>query len=169
MAAQDQAEIVAAALPEEHVVVFRLSEEYYALDIQLVQRIVRMQPITAIPGAEDWVKGITNLRGRVVPVLDLGRRCGKAVADISQETRIVVVNAEEGMVGLTVDAVTEVMRIPGESISAAKGIVSPEQVAFMRGIAQLPDRLISLMDLEKVLPTAEKDARTTAAEALAAA
>lgn len=169
MESQDQAEIVAEALPEEHVVVFRLSDEYYALDIHLVQEIVRMQTITAIPGAEEWVKGITNLRGRVVPVLDLGRRCGKPVGDVSPETRIVVVNAEDGMVGLTVDAVTEVMRIPGESIAEAKGVVSPEQVAFLRGIAQLPDRLISLMDLEKVLPTAESEARESGKSALIAA
>ena len=169
MASEDMETTAEEILPEEHVVVFRLANEYYALDIQLVQEIVRMQTITAIPGAEEWVRGITNLRGRVVPVLDLGRRCGKSIAELSTETRIVVVNAVDGMVGLTVDSVTEVMRIPGEAITSPTGVVSREQAAFLRGIAKLPDRLVSLMDLEKVLPTPETESRSSSEQALVAA
>ena len=87
---------------EEHVVIFRLAEEFYALDIQTVQEIVRMQSITSIPGADPWVEGITNLRGRVVPVIDLRNRCNVTANEHTPETRIVVVSAASGMVGLIV-------------------------------------------------------------------
>jgi purine-binding chemotaxis protein CheW len=137
---------------EEHVVIFRLAEEYYALDIQAVQEIVRMQTITSIPGAEAWVEGITNLRGRVVPVLDLRRRCGVPAGDHTAETRIVVVSSASGMVGLIVDAVTEVLRIPAEHVEPPSAIVSVPENTYLRGIAKLPDRLVSLMDLDGVIP-----------------
>lgn len=142
---------------EEHVVIFRLADEYYALDIQAVQEIVRMQAITSIPGADAWVEGITNLRGRVVPVIDLRRRCGIDTSEYTAETRIVVVGSANGMVGLIVDAVSEVMRIPSEQIEPPSSIVSVPENSYLRGVAKLDDRLVSLMDLEGVLPAAESE------------
>jgi purine-binding chemotaxis protein CheW len=147
----------AIPLAEEHVVIFRLADEFYALDIQAVQEIVRMQTITAIPGSEAWVEGITNLRGRVVPVIDLRRRCSLAAGDYTSETRIVVVTSASGMVGLIVDAVSEVMRIPGELVELPGGIVNIPEHAYLRGIAKLEDRLVSIMDLDGVLPDATRE------------
>ena len=138
---------------EEHVVIFRLADEFYALDIQAVQEIVRMQTITSIPGSDFWVEGITNLRGRVVPVVDLRKRCGVEAGEYSAETRIVVVGSATGMVGLIVDAVSEVMRIPGDQVEQPSSIVAVPENTYLRGIAKLEDRLVSLMDLEGVLPT----------------
>ncbi len=138
---------------EEHVVVFRLAEEYYALDIQAVQEIVRMQTITSIPGSDAWVEGITNLRGRVVPVIDLRRRCNIIASEYTPETRIVVVSSTNGMVGLIVDAVSEVMRIPSDQIEPPSSIVSVPENSYLRGVAKLDERLVSLMDLEGVLPS----------------
>ncbi|MBI5947586.1 MAG: purine-binding chemotaxis protein CheW [Chloroflexi bacterium] len=138
---------------EQHVVIFRLADEYYALDIQAVQEIVRMQPITSIPGSDAWVEGITNLRGRVVPVIDLRRRCGVRDSEPTAETRIVVVSSPNGMVGLIVDAVSEVMRIPSEQVEPPSTIVSVPENTYLRGIAKLEDRLVSLMDLDGVLPS----------------
>ena len=142
---------------EEHVVIFRLANEFYALDIQAVQEIVRMQTITSIPGADPWVEGITNLRGRVVPVLDLRVRCGVAAAEPTTETRIVVVSGHGGMVGLIVDAVSEVLRIPADQVEPPNAIVSVPANSYLRGIAKLEDRLISLMDLEGVLPSPQSE------------
>ena len=144
---------VAQPTTEEHVVIFRLADEYYALDIQCVQEIVRMQTITSIPGADAWVEGITNLRGRVVPVIDLRRRCSVPSSEYTAETRIVVVSSANGMVGLIVDAVSEVMRIPSEQIEPPSSIVSVPENSYLRGVAKLDDRLVSLMDLEGVLPS----------------
>lgn len=164
----DMAEVSAHATTEEHVVVFRLSEEYYALDIQAVQEIVRMQTITTIPGADAWVEGITNLRGRVVPVIDLRRRCNVVASDYTPETRIVVVSSRNGMVGLIVDAVSEVMRIPSDQIEPPSGIVSVPENSYLRGVAKLEERLVSLMDLEGVLPGEDVDAAEEQVEVAAA-
>ena len=137
---------------EEHVVIFRLGQEYYAIDIQTVQEIVRMQAITAIPGTDFWVEGITNLRGRVVPVIDLRKRCNVTVSDYTPETRIVVVSSATGMVGLIVDAVSEVMRIPSDQVEVPSSVVNVSENTYLRAIAKLDDRLVSLMDLNGVLP-----------------
>lgn len=154
------------AAEEEHVVIFRLAAEYYGLDIQAVQEIVRMPAITSIPGSDYWVEGITNLRGRVVPVIDLRKRCGVEVGEHTAETRIVVVGSEIGMVGLIVDAVSEVMRIPAEQVEPPSAIVSVPENTYLRGVAKLEDRLVSLIDLAGVLPAgAEDDPAVVAARA----
>lgn len=161
----DSTNTTAAATREEHVVVFRLADEYYALDIQTVQEIVRMQTITSIPGSDPWVEGITNLRGRVVPVIDLRRRCNVAANEHTPETRIVVVGSPAGMVGFIVDAVSEVMRIPGEQVELPSSIVAVPENSYLRGVAKLNDRLVSLMDLEGVLPSGPAAAEEFAAAA----
>ncbi|MEO8539351.1 MAG: chemotaxis protein CheW [bacterium] len=155
------------ASAEEHVVIFRLADEFYALDIQTVQEIVRMQTITSIPGSDVWVEGITNLRGRVVPVIDLRKRCGVDAGEYTPETRIVVVSSATGMVGLIVDAVSEVMRIPGDQVEQPSAIVSVPENTYLRGIAKLEDRLVSLMDLEGVLPASTEAEFELAAAAAA--
>jgi purine-binding chemotaxis protein CheW len=162
-------EVSGQPVTEEHVVIFRLADEYYALDIQTVQEIVRMQTITSIPGSDFWVEGITNLRGRVVPVIDLRKRCGVDAGEYTAETRIVVVSSATGMVGLIVDAVSEVMRIPGDQVETPSAIVSVPENTYLRGIAKLDDRLVSLMDLEGVLPASESGEFEYAATAAAAA
>lgn len=160
-------EISGQPATEEHVVIFRLADEFYALDIQTVQEIVRMQTITSIPGSDFWVEGITNLRGRVVPVIDLRKRCGVDAGEYTAETRIVVVSSAGGMVGLIVDAVSEVMRIPGEQVETPSAIVTVPENTYLRGIAKLEDRLVSLMDLEGVLPSSNEAEYEFAAAAAA--
>jgi len=168
MSTRNDAQEAPQAAKEEHVVVFRLGDEYYALDIQTVQEIVRMQAITAIPGTDDWVEGITNLRGRVVPVIDLRKRCGIPAREHTGETRIVVVTSEQGMVGLIVDAVSEVLRIPGELIEPPSAIVTAPENGYIRGIAKLEQRLVSLMDLEGVLPSEDHEMYSAESEVQAA-
>lgn len=150
---------------EEHVVIFRLADEFYALDIQSVQEIVRMQTITAIPGSDPWVEGITNLRGRVVPVIDLRRRCGVAANEHTSETRIVVVGSANGMVGFIVDAVSEVLRIPADQVERPNNIVSVAENTYLRGVAKLNDRLVALMDLDGLLSGAVSGTEAGAAAA----
>jgi purine-binding chemotaxis protein CheW len=137
---------------EQHVVVVEMDGGRFALNIHSVQEVVRMQKITDIPGADSWVEGITNLRGKVVPVIDLRRRCGIAAADQTSETRIVVVTGANGLVGLVVDAVSEVMRIPGVQVEGLSTVVSQRQDAFLNGVAKVDDGLISMLDLELLLP-----------------
>jgi purine-binding chemotaxis protein CheW len=154
---------------EEHLVIFRLGSESFGIDIQIVQEIVRMQAITPIPGAHTWIEGVTNLRGRVVAVIDLRTRCGITASEHTAETRIVVANSERGAIGLIVDAVTEVLRIPGASIDEPEDILGVVANGHIRAIARLDDRLVSLVNLEVLLPqhleveAAEEDAELSAA------
>ena len=111
-----------------------------------------MQQITSIPGAAYYVDGLTKFRGNAIPVLDLRRRCGVTANEYTPDTRIVVVSGGDGMVGLTVDAVTEVRRIPAEQIEANSNVVRERENEYIRGIAKLEDRLVALIELDGLIP-----------------
>lgn len=136
---------------EIQLVVFDLASEHYGVDISDVREIIRMQNITKVPGATSYVEGIINLRGKVLPVLDLRKRLGLKVADQTEESRIVVIDIKDGEVGVIVDAVTEVLRVPNSSIEPPSSMVTQGNSDYLRGIAKLTDRLIILLDLNKLL------------------
>ncbi len=123
-----------------------------------------MQPIIAVPRAPRFVEGVTNLRGAVLPVIDLRKRFGLAAEDATRETRIVVVEVDGTTVGMVVDAVTEVLRVAGEDIEPPSPLVTTVNSAFITGIAKVnghgsdstEGRLVILLDLGKVLTTEEK-------------
>ena len=136
---------------EIQLVVFDLASEHYGVDISDVREIIRMQNITKVPGATSYVEGIINLRGKVLPVLDLRKRLGLKVAEQTEESRIVVIDITDGEVGVIVDAVTEVLRVPNSSIEPPSSMVTQGNSDYLRGIAKLTDRLIILLDLNKLL------------------
>lgn len=143
---------------EQQLVVFELANEHYGLDISAVEGIIKMQAITKMPQAPAFVEGVTNLRGTVVPVLDLRKRFGLPVMDHTKDTRIVVVYMDKTKIGMIVDGVSEVLRIPEESIEPTPPMVSNVNTAFIRGIAKLDNRLVTLLDLSKVLSLDEQAA-----------
>lgn len=136
---------------EIQLVVFDLASEHYGVDISDVREIMRMQNITKVPGAVSYVEGVINLRGKVLPVLDLRKRLGLKVAEQTAESRIVVVDIADGEVGVIVDAVTEVLRVPNSAIEPPSSMVAQGNSDYLRGIAKLTDRLIILLDLNKLL------------------
>ena len=136
---------------EMQLVVFDLASEYYGVDIGDVREIIRMQAVTRVPGAPPFVEGIINLRGQVIPVVDLRKRLDLAVNEQTADSRIVWVTINEQDVGVIVDAVTEVLRIPVSSIEPPSSMVSNVNSDYLRGIAKLESRLIILLDLGKVL------------------
>ena len=140
-----------AAVQELQLVVFDLAAEYYGVDIGDVREIIRMQSITRIPGAPDYVEGVINLRGKVVPVLDLRKRLNRRIDEQTKESRIVVVNIGSADVGVIVDAVTEVLRVPLSSIEPPSGMITDAESDYLRGIAKLETKLIILLDLNKAL------------------
>ncbi len=148
-AAGDEPDLPAAA--DEQVVIFNLADEAFGIDIARVQEIIRWQRVTAVPKAAEFVEGIINLRGRIVPVVDLRRCFGIGSKTPDKETRIVVVEIRDATVGLIVDAVSEVLQVAGSAIEPPSRVVTTADSAFLRGIARLEDRLITLLDLEKVL------------------
>lgn len=141
---------------EQQLVVFDLANEHYGLDISAVEGIIKMQAITKMPQAPSFVEGVTNLRGTVVPVIDLRKRFGLATLEHTKDTRIVVVYMEKTKIGMIVDGVSEVLRIPEESIEPTPPMVSTVNTAFIRGIAKLDNRLVTLLDLSKVLSLEEQ-------------
>ena len=138
-------------MSEEQLVVFELAGESYGVEISRVQEIDRMQTITVVPQAPPFVEGVINLRGRITPVVDLRTRFGLPKAEPTPLTRIVVVKAGEEWVGLVVDAVSEVLRIPVDAIEPPSAMVTTAESTYLRGIAKLESRLIILLDLDRVL------------------
>ena len=152
---------------ERQLVVFDLAAEAYGVDIGTVREIIRLQEITHVPNAPDFVEGVINLRGKVIPVVDLRKRFGVAVGEQTAESRIVVVDIAGEDIGVMVDAVAEVLRIAADSVESASSIITTADSYYILGIAKLGERLIILLDLDKVLSQEEKlallDARTAVA------
>lgn len=141
---------------EVQLVVFQLAGETYGVDINHVQEIIRMQNITEIPGTLAFIEGVINLRGRVIPVIDLHKRFNLPLADITQNTRIMVVELEQMTVGMIVDSVSEVLRLPATSIEPPPPMISSIDVAYLQGVGKWNERLIILLDLNRVLRESEK-------------
>ena len=140
-----------AAEATEHLATFFLSREEYGVDVRLVQEIIRVSEITPVPRAPASIKGVINLRGRVIPVIDLKNKLGLGDVDLGRRARIVVVKLRERLVGLLVDAASQVLKVPVSSIDPAPEAVVEIDAEYIRGVAKLPDRLIILMDLQKIL------------------
>jgi purine-binding chemotaxis protein CheW len=121
-----------------------------------VEGIIKMQPITVVPHAPRFVEGVTNLRGAVLPVIDLRKRFGLASQQATKDSRIVVAVLGSVKVGMTVDGVSEVLRVPVESIEPPSPLVTTIETGFIKGIAKVAERLIILLDLTKVLSVHEQ-------------
>lgn len=146
---------------DEQLVVFRLGEEHYGLDIATVQEIITWQPVTRVPRAPVFVEGLINLRGNVIPVVDLRKRFDFASADIGRETRIVVVEIENVVVGMVVDGVSEVLRVMAADIEQSDSITGVD-AEFVRGVARAGERLIILLDVNGILERSEQKALASA-------
>lgn len=153
---------IPASVPrDEQVVVFDVAHEAYAVDIARVHEIIRWQPITVIPGAPSCVEGVINLRGKVIPVLDLRQRFGLPTAALTSASRIVVVEINEQTLGLMVDGVSEVLRVAADRIAPPSPLMVSIDSRYLRGIAKLEDRLVVLLDLDQVLSPIEQQQLAT--------
>ena len=148
-------------MTEQQLVVFGLGKEEFGIDISQVREIVRIQTITAIPQSLDFVEGIVNLRGQIVPIVDLCKRFrveNTMTGDASQR-RIIVVNMGNQNIGVLVDGVSEILRIPDDSIEPTPPIVANGVSSdFIRGVAKVENRLIIMLDLERIFTFEEKTA-----------
>jgi purine-binding chemotaxis protein CheW len=141
-----------AAEATEHLATFFLDAEEYGVDVRLVQEIIRVSEITQVPRSPGFVKGVINLRGRIVPVVDLKRKLGLGdVEEDARPSRILVAKLKERLVGLLVDGANQVLKVPVAAIEAAPEEVVSIDANYIRGVAKLEKRLIILMDLHKVL------------------
>ncbi|MEL7564651.1 MAG: chemotaxis protein CheW [Dehalobacterium sp.] len=136
---------------DNQFVLFKMAEELYGININCVSEIIRMQQITKIPKTPDFVEGIINLRGKIIPVIDLRKQLELGAADYDQNTRVIVVSMEDETVGIIVEEVTEVFTLPSESIEKIASIESKIDLGFIQGIGKWKDQLIILLETKKIL------------------
>jgi purine-binding chemotaxis protein CheW len=134
---------------------FKLDKEFYGIDIIQVQEIIRMHEITMVPRTPPFVKGVVNLRGKVVPIISLRERFGIKEIEPTKETRIIIVRIDVGVIGFIVDAVSEVIRISERLIEPPPATATNIETEYIKGIGKLEDNLLIVLDLNKVL-TKEK-------------
>jgi len=138
------------------LVSFNIANEEFGVNILFVHEINRMLQITKVPNSPEFVDGVINLRGRVIPVIDLRAKLGLDRKEHDKNTRIIVVEVTGKTVGFIVDAVKEVLRIPKNITEAPPDLVSGVNSDYIMAVAKLEDRLITLIDLEKILWLNEK-------------
>jgi Chemotaxis signal transduction protein len=138
------------------LVSFNIGQEEFGVDILKVQEINRMLTVTHVPNSPYYVDGVINLRGKVIPIIDLRTRLGLERKEHDKDTRIIVVELEGKTVGFVVDAVSEVLRIPRNITEPPPVLASGVDSSYITAVGKLEDRLLILLDLDKVLSTDEK-------------
>ena len=147
------------------LVTFKIAEEEFGVDILRVQEIIRMMPITKVPKAPSFVEGVINLRGKVIPIIDMRRRFGMEANVHNEQTRITVMDLQGQVVGFVVDAVREVLRIKESTVEAPPQVVAGVGSEYLKGVGKLDDRLLILLDLDKLLSETEVGALGAVGEA----
>ncbi len=135
---------------------FAVGDEEYGLDILGVKEVIRIRQITRLPKAPSFVKGIINLRGDVIPILDLRDRFGLEHQEYTNTTRVIVVDVDDKLVGMVVDEANQVVRIPADQIDPTPPIVGTLSAEYIRGVGKLDERLIILLNIDRILTTEEK-------------
>ena len=149
------------------IVGFRLGKEEYGIEITKVREIILTGEVTSLPNSSDHLEGVINLRNLVIPIVDMRSRLGLPRSKATDESRIMIVNVEDAMIGVVVDAVTEVSRISRDKISPPPPAVAGFRQNYLRGLVKLEGRLMILLDMGKVF--SEEDATITATEPTEAA
>ncbi|HEY7634076.1 MAG TPA: chemotaxis protein CheW [Gemmatimonadales bacterium] len=137
--------------PELHLVTFALDREEFGIPVDQVREIIRVGEITRVPQAPAHVRGVANLRGRILAVVEIRRRLGLTDAVLTPRSRIIVVEIRGRVLGILVDAVRQVAKVPLETVTAAPDEVLSPQTDYITGVARWNSRLIILLDVEKVL------------------
>tara|TARA_R110000782_G_scaffold165305_1_gene257240 strand:+ start:280 stop:759 length:480 start_codon:yes stop_codon:yes gene_type:complete len=132
-------------------VTFRLDNESYGINVMQVQEVLRHTEIAPVPGAPSYVLGIINLRGNVVTVIDTRQRFGLTPAPITDNTRIVIIEADKQVVGILVDSVAEVVYLRQSEIETAPNVGTDESAKFIQGVCNKNNELLILVDLEKMM------------------
>ena len=137
------------------VVGFRIGSETFGVRISNVREIVRVPEITSVPNAPDYLEGVINLRGKIIPVMDLRKRFGQMEIQPDKKNRILVVDFEGKLVGLIVNAASEVLKIPPSEIETPGSMLQEGEAGFVTGVGKLNGRLIILIDLHKLFQKGE--------------
>jgi purine-binding chemotaxis protein CheW len=154
MEARAEADATATPGPELHLLTFTLDREEFGIPVTQVREVIRVSDITRVPQAPAHVRGVANLRGRILAVVELRSRLGLHAAELTPRSRVIVVEVRERVLGLLVDAVSQVTKVPEASVAPAPEEVLSMDADYVTGVARWQSRLIILLDLEKaLLPT----------------
>ena len=138
------------------LVIFQLGGEEFGVEIMQVQEIIRMPEITRIPQSPEYVEGVINLRGKIIVVINLDTRFGLNSKELDDDSRIIIVEVGDNVVGMVVDSVSEVLRLSTSNVEQAPEIISTKiRADYLKGVGKLDDRLLILLDLERVLSDEE--------------
>ncbi len=151
---------IAENITEDEVlqwVTFQLENETYGINVMQVQEVLRYTEIAPVPGAPDYVLGIINLRGNVVTVIDTRSRFGLPSSEITENSRIVIIEAEAQVIGILVDSVAEVVYLRSSEIDTAPNVGTEESAKFIQGVSNRDGQLLILVDLNKLLSDDEWD------------
>lgn len=138
-------------------VTFKLENETYGVNVMQVQEVLRYTEIAPVPGAPDYVLGIINLRGNVVTVIDTRLKFGLMPAEVTDSSRIIIIEAEKQVVGILVDSVAEVVYLKASEIDPAPSVGTEESARFIQGVSNRKEDLLILVDLNKLLSDNEWD------------
>jgi purine-binding chemotaxis protein CheW len=138
-------------------VTFKLENETYGVNVMQVQEVLRYSDIAPVPGAPPYVLGIINLRGSVVTVIDTRSRFGLMPADITDNTRVVIIESDKQVIGILVDSVAEVVYMKASEIELAPNVGTDESAKFIKGVCNRESELLILVDLDKLLSDEEWD------------
>jgi purine-binding chemotaxis protein CheW len=153
---------------ELQVVGFRIGDETFGVRIGSVREIVRVPEITTVPNAQETIEGVINLRGKIIPVVDLRKRFGQVEITTDKKSRILVVELENKLVGLIVNSASEVLKIPPSEIESPGSVFADGESSYVTGVGKLKGRLIILLDINKLLHRPEFKKLEEAAEPVAA-
>lgn len=140
---------------DQQIVGLRIGRETFGLPISLVREIVRVPEITSVPNAPSYIEGVINLRGRIIPVVDMRKRFGEKVPEPSKKNRIVVAEVEGRLIGLLVNSASEVLRLPPSQIESPNNVFREGELDYITGVGKLNGRLVILLDLSRVLQRGE--------------
>jgi purine-binding chemotaxis protein CheW len=150
---QDRTRVTASKLNDVVLqwVTYRLDEETYGINVMQVQEVLRYTEIAPVPGAPEYVLGIINLRGNVVTVIDTRSRFGLPTTEITDNSRIVIIESDEQVVGILVDSVAEVVYLRSSEIDSAPNVGTEESAKFIQGVSNRSGELLILVDVSKLL------------------
>jgi len=138
------------------LVTFKIDNEEFGIDILSVETIIRMTEITKVPKAPEYVEGVINLRGSIIPIIDFRKRFNLKPREDGKNTRIIVANIDNKQMGFIVDSVSEVLRLPVSLIEPPPAIVAGIEAEYIEGVGKLDDRLLILINIEKLFSISEK-------------
>ena len=141
---------------ELHIVGFRVGRETYGVPITALREIVRVPEITAVPDAPEHVEGVINLRGKIIPIVDLRKRLGFEGKSYDKSTRIIVIELDGMVLGFIVDSVSEVLRISDSTVEPPPSLVAGVESDYIEGVGKLNNRLLILLELKKIFSASDR-------------